>query len=100
MGVDWTLLSSDHTRSLARQLFGSYTDAGGATQIPLPLFFSSYIYPKGGFTAWIIVTFVWVFCASRVWSAHVRGDSLISPLNVQMELSPLLCIRSMSRVGL
>lgn len=27
--------------------------------IPLPLFFSSYIYSKPGFTAWIALAFTW-----------------------------------------
>lgn len=37
--------------------------------IPLPLFFTSYIFTKGGFTGWVTVGFIWVFfceysCAS------------------------------------
>ena len=30
--------------------------------IPLPLFFSSHIYPKAGFYVWICMTMIWVFC--------------------------------------
>ncbi|KAI9634422.1 putative urea transporter [Dioszegia hungarica] len=29
--------------------------------IPLPLFFSSHVYPKGGFTAWVSVSLIWLF---------------------------------------
>ncbi|WVQ83382.1 hypothetical protein IAT38_005523 [Cryptococcus sp. DSM 104549] len=29
--------------------------------IPLPLFFSSHVYPVGGFTAWVIVSLIWLF---------------------------------------
>ncbi|KAK4702934.1 urea-proton symporter, partial [Phenoliferia sp. Uapishka_3] len=29
--------------------------------IPLPLFFTSYIFPSAGFTAWIAIAFIWVF---------------------------------------
>ncbi|KAK8847336.1 hypothetical protein IAR55_005193 [Kwoniella newhampshirensis] len=29
--------------------------------IPLPLFFTSHVYPKGGFTAWVTVSLIWLF---------------------------------------
>ncbi|SCV72120.1 BQ2448_4814 [Microbotryum intermedium] len=32
--------------------------------IPLPLFFSSYVFPQVGFTVWIAITFIWVFYGS------------------------------------
>ncbi|ORY91551.1 urea transporter [Leucosporidium creatinivorum] len=32
--------------------------------IPLPLFFSSHIYPKAGFYVWVAVAFIWVFYGS------------------------------------
>jgi len=31
--------------------------------IPLPLFFTSHIYSPSGFTAWVVVSFIWVFYA-------------------------------------
>ncbi|KAB5515306.1 SSS family solute:Na+ symporter [Coniochaeta sp. 2T2.1] len=31
--------------------------------IPLPLFFSHYIYPKGFFTFYIVISFLWIFVA-------------------------------------
>lgn len=31
--------------------------------IPLPLFFTSYVYSPAGFTGWVAVSFVWVFYA-------------------------------------
>lgn len=42
-----------------------------ARQIPLPLFFSSHVYPVGGFTGWIAIIFVWLMCKS--WN----GDSAL-----------------------
>lgn len=36
--------------------------------IPLPLFFTSYIFTKGGFTGWVSVSFIWVFfCESACY---------------------------------
>ncbi|KDE09233.1 hypothetical protein MVLG_00553 [Microbotryum lychnidis-dioicae p1A1 Lamole] len=32
--------------------------------IPLPLFFSSYVFPQVGFAVWIAITFIWVFYGS------------------------------------
>ncbi|TYJ56314.1 hypothetical protein B9479_003005 [Cryptococcus floricola] len=29
--------------------------------IPLPLFFSSYVWPVHGFTAWVVITLLWLF---------------------------------------
>jgi len=29
--------------------------------IPLPLFFTSYIFTKSGFTGWVAISFIWVF---------------------------------------
>ncbi|WWC91399.1 uncharacterized protein L201_006343 [Kwoniella dendrophila CBS 6074] len=29
--------------------------------IPLPLFFSSHVYPKAGFTAWVCISITWLF---------------------------------------
>ena len=29
--------------------------------IPLPLFFTSHVFPKGGFTAWVVVSIIWLF---------------------------------------
>lgn len=43
--------------------------------IPLPLFFSSHIYPKAGFYVWIAVTFIWVFCESRSRALLRRGPT-------------------------
>ncbi|KAK2814124.1 hypothetical protein FQN50_000528 [Emmonsiellopsis sp. PD_5] len=33
---------------------------------PLPLFFSHYIFSKGFFTAWVTISFLWVFCAAGI----------------------------------
>jgi hypothetical protein len=32
--------------------------------VPLPLFFTNYIYSKPFFTFWIAVSFTWIFCAA------------------------------------
>ncbi|KAL4807453.1 Sodium:solute symporter family-domain-containing protein [Aspergillus unguis] len=31
--------------------------------VPIPMFFSHYVFSKGFFTAWIVISFVWVFVA-------------------------------------
>lgn len=31
--------------------------------IPMPMFFSHYIFSRGFFTGWVIITFIWVFCS-------------------------------------
>lgn len=46
--------------------------------IPLPLFGTSYIFPKEGYTAWVIVSFIWVFYgtgAVRRLPSSRPGDS-------------------------
>ena len=32
--------------------------------VPLPLFFSHYVFSKSFFTLWIVVSFLWVSCAA------------------------------------
>jgi hypothetical protein len=34
--------------------------------IPLPLFFSSHVYSSGGFTAWVIVSLIWLFAGLAI----------------------------------
>ena len=34
--------------------------------VPMPMFFSHYIFSKGFFTAWVVISFIWVFCSSFV----------------------------------
>ena len=34
--------------------------------IPIPMFLSHYVFSKGFFTAWVIITFVWVFCSAGI----------------------------------
>jgi hypothetical protein len=34
--------------------------------LPMPMFFSEYIFSKGFFTGWIVVSFIWVFCSSAI----------------------------------
>ncbi|KAI9818861.1 MAG: hypothetical protein M1827_007682 [Pycnora praestabilis] len=34
--------------------------------IPIPMFLSHYIFSSGFFTAWVIITFIWVFCSAAI----------------------------------
>jgi SSS family transporter len=34
--------------------------------IPMPMFFSHYVFSKGFFTAWIIISFLWVFVSTGI----------------------------------
>lgn len=34
--------------------------------LPMPMFFTHYIFSKGFFTAWVVISFVWVFVSSAI----------------------------------
>lgn len=34
--------------------------------LPMPMFFSGYIFSRGFFTAWVVVSFIWVFASSAI----------------------------------
>lgn len=34
--------------------------------VPMPMFFTHYIFSKGFFTAWVVISFIWVFCSSFI----------------------------------
>ncbi|EOA89160.1 hypothetical protein ACJQWK_09588 [Exserohilum turcicum] len=34
--------------------------------VPMPMFFSHYIFSKGFFTGWVVVSFIWVFASSAI----------------------------------
>ena len=34
--------------------------------IPIPMFLSHYIFSQGFFTAWVIISFIWVFCSAAI----------------------------------
>lgn len=34
--------------------------------IPIPMFLSHYIFSQGFFTAWVIISFMWVFCSAAI----------------------------------
>ncbi|KAF2118404.1 solute symporter family transporter [Lophiotrema nucula] len=44
--------------------------------IPMPMFFSHYIFSKGFFTAWVVISFIWVFlsaftsCFLPIWETR------------------------------
>jgi hypothetical protein len=35
-------------------------------KIPIPMFFSHYIFSRGFFTAWIVISFIWVFASTFI----------------------------------
>ena len=34
--------------------------------IPIPMFLSHYVFSSGFFTAWVIISFIWVFCSAAI----------------------------------
>lgn len=57
---------AEETRDLTRAFRFAAATAGFLTLalifvIPLPQFFSSYIYPRAGFTAWVAIVIAWLF---------------------------------------
>ena len=34
--------------------------------IPIPMFLSHYVFSQGFFTAWVVITFCWVFCSTAI----------------------------------
>jgi hypothetical protein len=34
--------------------------------VPMPMFFSHYIFSKTFFTGWVVISFIWVFCSSFI----------------------------------
>ncbi len=34
--------------------------------VPMPMFFAEYVFSQGFFTAWIIISFIWVFCSAAI----------------------------------
>lgn len=34
--------------------------------IPIPMFLSHYIFSQGFFTAWVVISFMWVFCSAAI----------------------------------
>ena len=34
--------------------------------VPIPMFLSHYIFSQGFFTAWVVITFCWVFCSTAI----------------------------------
>ena len=34
--------------------------------VPIPMFLSHYIFSQGFFVAWVVITFVWVFCSTAI----------------------------------
>lgn len=57
--------------------------------IPMPMFFSEYIFSKGFFTGWVVVSFIWVFVSS--------GISCLLPIWETRESFAKLIIKMMGR---
>jgi hypothetical protein len=34
--------------------------------LPMPMFFSEYVFSKGFFTVWVVISFIWVFASSAI----------------------------------
>ena len=34
--------------------------------IPIPMFLSHYVFSQGFFIAWVVITFIWVFCSTAI----------------------------------
>lgn len=34
--------------------------------VPMPMFFSEYVFSKGFFTGWVVISFIWVFASSAI----------------------------------
>lgn len=34
--------------------------------VPIPMFLSHYVFSQGFFTAWVVITFMWVFCSTAI----------------------------------
>jgi len=34
--------------------------------LPMPMFFSHYVFSKGFFTAWVVISFIWVFVSTAI----------------------------------
>jgi Na+/proline symporter len=34
--------------------------------IPIPMFLSHYVFSQGFFTAWVVISFIWVFCSAAI----------------------------------
>ena len=34
--------------------------------VPIPMFLSHYIFSQGFFVAWVVITFIWVFCSTAI----------------------------------
>lgn len=42
------------------------TDLRKFPQIPIPMFLSHYVFSRGFFTAWIVISFIWVFASTFI----------------------------------
>lgn len=34
--------------------------------VPMPMFFSEYVFSKGFFTGWVVISFIWVFTSAAI----------------------------------
>ncbi|KAL8754553.1 MAG: hypothetical protein Q9184_005078 [Pyrenodesmia sp. 2 TL-2023] len=54
--------------------------------VPIPMFLSHYIFTQGFFVAWVVITFIWVFCSTAIsvilplWETRVFFGQLYSKM--------------------
>ena len=54
--------------------------------VPMPMFFSEYIFSRGFFTGWVVVSFIWVFASSAIscflpiWETRSSFGTLIKKI--------------------
>jgi len=54
--------------------------------LPMPMFFSHYIFSKGFFTGWVVVSFIWVFASSAIscllpiWETRASFGKLVGKI--------------------
>jgi Na+/proline symporter len=54
--------------------------------VPMPMFFSHYIFSKGFFTGWVVISFIWVFASSAVscllpiWETRASFGKLVGKI--------------------
>ena len=47
-------------------VFPISADLSREKQIPIPMFFSHYVFSRGFFTGWIVISFIWVFASTFI----------------------------------
>ena len=86
-----TIIEEDNPKTLRRAFKLACISAFVATFIldfllPMPMFFSQYIFSKGFFTGWVVVSFIWVFvssgisCLLPIWETRRSFGTLVEKI--------------------